>query len=81
MCVCVRAGSQESKGYKFTDKLTKSDITWDKESMFAWLANPKELVKGTSMAFPGFKKDKDRNDVIAYLMTLNADAPPMKKGH
>ena len=27
-------------------------------------------VKGTSMAFPGFKKDQDRNDVIAYLGTM-----------
>jgi cytochrome c2 len=28
------------------------------------------MVKGTSMAFPGFKKETDRADVIAYLHSL-----------
>ena len=32
------------------------------------------------MAFPGFKKEKDRNDVIAYLYTLDPNAAPIK-GH
>ena len=35
--------------------------------MFEYLANPKKYIKGTNMAFPGFKKEKDRYDVIAYL--------------
>ena len=26
-------------------------------------------IKGTSMAFPGFKKEQDRADVVAYLNT------------
>ncbi|EOD08120.1 hypothetical protein EMIHUDRAFT_217667 [Emiliania huxleyi CCMP1516] len=38
--------------------------------MLSFLAKPKEVVKGTSMAFPGFKKEKDRVDVVAYLSTL-----------
>ena len=29
-----------------------------------------QMVKGTSMAFPGFKKETDRADVIAYLHSL-----------
>ena len=40
------------------------------DNMFEFLTNPKKFVKGTSMAFPGFKKEKDRSDVIAYLNTL-----------
>ena len=68
-----------SGGFKFTKAIKTADITWDKESMFAWLENPKAFVKGTSMAFQGFKKEQDRNDVIAYLSTLNPDAPPPEK--
>jgi len=36
------------------------------------------MVKGTSMAFPGFKKETDRIDVIAYLHTLS-EAPAESK--
>jgi len=37
--------------------------------MFDYLANPKKYIKGTNMAFPGFKKEKDRADCVAYLNT------------
>ena len=40
---------------------------------------PWQVVKGTSMAFPGFKKDADRADVIAYLHTLGADEKKEEK--
>jgi cytochrome c2 len=35
-----------------------------KVSTDAWCA---QYIPGTTMAFAGFKKEKDRNDVIAYL--------------
>ena len=35
--------------------------------MFDYLAAPKKYVKGTNMAFPGFKKESDRANVVAYL--------------
>ncbi|EOD10923.1 putative cytochrome c [Emiliania huxleyi CCMP1516] len=38
-------------------------------TMFDYLANPKKYIKGTNMAFPGFKKEKDRADCVAYLNT------------
>ena len=31
--------------------------------------DPKKYIKGTNMAFPGFKKEKDRADCVAYLNT------------
>ena len=38
--------------------------------MFSFLTSPKGFIKGTSMAFQGFKKEQDRADVVAYLNTL-----------
>ena len=35
--------------------------------MAEWLANPKALVPGTKMAFPGLKKPEEIANVIAYL--------------
>ena len=32
--------------------------------------NPKKYIKGTNMAFPGFKKETDRADMVAYLNTM-----------
>ena len=42
-----------------------------------------QVVKGTSMAFPGFKKEADRSDVIAYLNSLNEtmNEPKTMKNH
>ena len=40
---------------------------WDKETMAIWLTNPKKLVKKTKMIFPGIRKEKDLEDIIAYL--------------
>ena len=47
--------------------------TWDVETLDAYLKNPKEIIPKGKMAFAGLRKDKDRVDVIEYLMTFNAD--------
>lgn len=49
----------------------QSGVVWDEETLDAWLTKPKSVVKKTKMAFPGFKKDQDRADVIAYLKSLS----------
>lgn len=42
-------------------------VVWNDETLFAYLENPKKYIPKTKMAFPGFKSEQDRNDVIAYL--------------
>lgn len=48
----------------------ESGAVWDEATLDAWLTKPKDVVKRTKMAFPGFKKAQDRADVIAYLKSL-----------
>lgn len=55
--------------YKHSKKLTAANITWDEATLDEWLKNPKKMVKGTRMTFK-LKKEKDRQNVIAYLMTV-----------
>ena len=57
-------------GFKYTAANKGSGITWNNQTMFDYLANPKKYIKGTNMAFPGFKKQQDAADVTAYLKSM-----------
>ena len=35
-------------GQKYTKGMKTSGITWDNETMFNWLTNPKSVIKGTA---------------------------------
>ena len=61
--------SGQVDGFKYTAANKGSGIMWAEQTMFDYLANPKKYIKGTNMAFPGFKKEVDRSNVIAYLNT------------
>ena len=40
---------------------------WNAELLADYLHAPRNVVKGTKMAFPGLRKDEEVADVIAYL--------------
>ncbi|MGI9433758.1 MAG: c-type cytochrome [Geminicoccaceae bacterium] len=54
-------------GFKYSAAMMESGITWDEESIAAYLADPKGYIKGNKMAFPGLKKEDQIADVIAYI--------------
>lgn len=45
----------------------KSGVKWDDPTLTTYLHDPKAMVEGTKMAFPGLKSDQDIVNVIAYL--------------
>lgn len=58
------------EGYRFSPAMVeagKSGLVWDEAHLTEYLKSPREVVKGTKMAFPGLKKDEDLANVIAYL--------------
>ncbi|KAI8905835.1 cytochrome c-like domain-containing protein [Gorgonomyces haynaldii] len=59
--------SGSAAGYSYSAAMTDKQVTWSPEEMFVYLENPKKYVPGTKMVFAGFKKPKDRADIIAYL--------------
>lgn len=61
------AGSVE--GFKYSDAMKGSGLTWDEATLDKYLTKPKDLVPGTKMIFGGLKKDGQRADLIAYLKT------------
>lgn len=61
-----KAGTAE--GFKKYSKVMKaSDIVWDDANMAEFLKKPKKYMKGTKMSFAGLKKQKQIDDVIAYM--------------
>jgi len=60
-------------GYSYTDANKNAGVTWNEETLFEYLENPKKFIPKTKMAFPGFKSEQDRADVIAYLKKVTAE--------
>lgn len=62
--------------YKYSKAMAEfgaGDKTWDAETLSSYLHAPRDVVKGTKMAFAGLKKDEEVADVLAYLGQFNED--------
>jgi cytochrome c len=57
-------------GYHYSTAMVeagKSGLVWNEDTLAKYLHDPKAVVKGNKMAFPGLKDDTDVANVIAYL--------------
>jgi cytochrome c len=57
------------EGFKYSPANQAAKLTWDEATLDKYLTDPKAMVKGTIMAFPGDKNETERADLIAYLKT------------
>ncbi len=60
-------------GYHYSEANEKSGITWDEAELKKYLKDPKGVVPGTKMVFPGLQSDQDVDNVIAYLKQFGPD--------
>jgi cytochrome c len=56
--------------FNYSESMKKFDHTWDEGTLDSYLADPRAVVPGTKMIFPGIKDKTERDNVIAYLETL-----------
>jgi cytochrome c len=63
----------EVAGYNYSDANKNSGLTWDEATLRAYLTDPKAKVPGTKMIFPGIKREKQLDDLMAYLKGIKAD--------
>lgn len=60
-------------GYNYSEANKNSGLVWDEATLKEYLKNPQAKVPGTKMTFPGLSREKDIDDVIAYLKTFGPD--------
>ena len=66
-----KAGTYPGFDYSAANK--NSGITWTKEELTKYLADPQAVVPGTKMIFPGLHNPQQVQDVIAYLSQFGPD--------
>jgi cytochrome c len=71
----VGAEAARHGDFAYSRALERSGLVWDEAALHAYLANPQAVVPGGRMAYPGMPSEADRRDVIAYLRTLDGEAP------
>lgn len=57
----------QAAGFSYSEANVKKGITWNADTLFEYLENPKKYIPGTKMVFAGIKKVNERADLIAYL--------------
>lgn len=66
---------------RYSEAIKRAGITWNEATLDKWVANPAQLVPGTTMTFAGIKGKQARQDVIAYLKAADENkAPPAARG-
>jgi cytochrome c len=72
-----RAGTK--KGFRYSDAMKGSGITWTEEILRVYIKEPQKLIPNVRMSFQGLSNQQDIDDVVAYLATLSYTAPPGKQ--
>ena len=66
-------GAGVVEGFKFSEAMKNSGITWDQATFHEYITNPKKRIPGNKMIFPGIKDEIDREDLYAYIEQFDAE--------
>lgn len=66
--------SASIEGFGYSEAMKNAHVTWDEATLDKFITDPKAMVPGTKMLFPGLPKPEDRADLIAYLKQVAGNA-------
>ncbi len=61
-------------GFRYSPAMKRSGITWDKDALAAFIADPQKAVPANRMPYAGMPDPKDVADLIAYLAQAGGSA-------
>jgi cytochrome c len=59
--------SASVEDFSYSDAMKNAHVIWNEATLDKYLTDPKAMVPGTKMLFPGLPKAEDRANLIAYL--------------
>ena len=69
----VGAPAGAVEGFRYSRVMVESGLTWDQETLAAYLTDPRGFMPGNRMAFRGLRSESDVADVIAYMASFGPD--------
>lgn len=60
----------QAKGFRYSPALAKATLRWDRKTLDAFIANPKAVVPGNRMSYPGVSDPAKRAAIIDYMQSL-----------
>lgn len=65
--------SGTAPNYSYSAANKGSGVVWAKETFEKYIHNPRAMIPGTKMIFPGIKNAKDVDNLWAYLKQFGPD--------
>jgi cytochrome c len=65
--------------FNYSQSMRTKGGAWGFEELNEFLLNPRKVVPGTSMNFPGISRGSERADLILYLNSLSDNPAPLPK--
>ena len=65
--------SGSAPGYSYSAANKKSGIVWDEQTFKKYIHDPRAMIPGTKMIFPGIKNKKEVDNLWAYIKQFGPD--------
>lgn len=63
----VGSAAGKVEGYNYSPANASSDLIWTEEQLYVFLENPRRIMPGTKMVYPGQPDAQKRADLVTYL--------------
>ena len=65
--------SGTAPGYSYSEANKKSGVVWAKDTFEKYINDPRAMIPGTKMIFPGIKDPKEVENLWAYVSQFGPD--------
>lgn len=66
-CGLIGRSAGSVAGFEYSPAMKRSKLTWTRQNLDRFLADPVSTIPGTTMTYAGVPDAKERADLIAYL--------------